>query len=59
MSSTSKLLVAIAATLTLSSATHAQGLVSEKNISLAIAVTTFTNIFNRINDTDLDYPAVA
>jgi len=29
------------------------------DISLAIAVTTFTNIFNRINDTDLDYPAVA
>ena len=29
------------------------------DISLAIAVITFTNIFNRINDTDLDYPAVA
>jgi uncharacterized peroxidase-related enzyme len=29
------------------------------DISLAIAVTTFTNIFNRINDTDLDFPAVA
>ena len=29
------------------------------DISLAIAVITFTNIFNRINDTDLDFPAVA
>jgi len=29
------------------------------DISLAIAVTTFTSIFNRINDTDLDFPAVA
>ena len=29
------------------------------DISLAIAVITFTNIFNRINATDLDYPAVA
>lgn len=28
-------------------------------ISLAIAVTSFTNIFNRINDTTLDFPAVA
>jgi uncharacterized peroxidase-related enzyme len=27
-------------------------------ISLAIATTTFTNVFNRINDTDLDFPAV-
>ena len=27
-------------------------------ISLAIAVTTFTNVFNRINDTDVDFPAV-
>jgi len=27
-------------------------------ISLAIATTTFTNIFNRINDTDVDFPAV-
>src|SRR5258708_23670116 len=29
------------------------------DISLAIAVTTFTNIFNLINDTDLDVPSVA
>jgi uncharacterized peroxidase-related enzyme len=29
------------------------------DISLAIAVTTFTNIFNRINDTPIDFPAVA
>ena len=29
------------------------------DISLAIAVITFTNIFNRINDTDLDFPAVS
>lgn len=28
-------------------------------ISLAIAVTTFTNVFNRINDTAIDFPAVA
>lgn len=27
-------------------------------IGLAIAVTTFTNVFNRINDTDVDFPAV-
>ncbi len=27
-------------------------------ISLAVAVITFTNIFNRINDTDIDFPAV-
>jgi uncharacterized peroxidase-related enzyme len=27
-------------------------------ISLAIAVITFTNVFNRINDTDIDYPPV-
>jgi len=27
-------------------------------ISLAIAVTTFTNVFNRINDTAVDFPAV-
>ncbi|MGO4381790.1 carboxymuconolactone decarboxylase family protein [Pseudoduganella sp. RAF19] len=26
-------------------------------ISLAIAVTTFTNVFNRINDTTVDFPA--
>ena len=29
------------------------------DISLAIAVTVFTNVFNRINDTVLDFPAVA
>jgi len=29
------------------------------DISLAIAVTSFTNIFNRINDTAIDFPAVA
>lgn len=29
------------------------------DISLAIAVITFTNVFNRINDTTLDFPAVA
>ena len=29
------------------------------DISLAIAVITFTNIFNRINATNLDYPAAA
>lgn len=28
-------------------------------IGLAIAVTTFSNVFNRINDTVLDFPAVA
>jgi uncharacterized peroxidase-related enzyme len=28
------------------------------DISLAIAVTVFTNVFNRINDTVLDFPAV-
>lgn len=28
-------------------------------VSLAIAVTTFTNVFNRINDTAIDFPAVA
>jgi uncharacterized peroxidase-related enzyme len=28
-------------------------------ISLAFAVITFTNVFNRINDTDIDFPAVA
>lgn len=27
-------------------------------ISLAIALITFTNVFNRINDTDVDFPAV-
>jgi uncharacterized peroxidase-related enzyme len=29
------------------------------DISLAIAVTVFTNVFNRINDTEIDFPAVA
>jgi uncharacterized peroxidase-related enzyme len=29
------------------------------DISLAIAVITFTNIFNRIYDTEIDFPAVA
>jgi uncharacterized peroxidase-related enzyme len=28
-------------------------------ISLAFATTVFTNVFNRINDTDLDFPAAA
>jgi alkylhydroperoxidase family enzyme len=28
-------------------------------ISLAIALITFTNVFNRINDTELDFPAAA
>jgi len=28
------------------------------DISLAIATTVFTNVFNRINDTDIDFPAV-
>jgi uncharacterized peroxidase-related enzyme len=28
-------------------------------ISLAIATTTFTNVFNRINDTAIDFPAVS
>ncbi len=28
------------------------------DISLAIAVTSFTNVFNRINDTAVDFPAV-
>jgi uncharacterized peroxidase-related enzyme len=29
------------------------------DISLAIALTVFTNVFNRINDTAIDFPAVA
>jgi uncharacterized peroxidase-related enzyme len=29
------------------------------DISLAVAVTAFTNVFNRINDTAVDFPAVA
>jgi uncharacterized peroxidase-related enzyme len=29
------------------------------DISLAFATTAFTNVFNRINDTDIDFPAVA
>lgn len=28
------------------------------DISLAVALTVFTNVFNRINDTDIDFPAV-
>lgn len=28
------------------------------DISLAFATTVFTNVFNRINDTDIDFPAV-
>ena len=28
-------------------------------ISLAVALTVFTNVFNRINDTTIDFPAVA
>ena len=28
------------------------------DISLAIALTVFTNVFNRINDTDIDFPVV-
>ena len=27
-------------------------------ISLAFATTVFTNVFNRINDTEIDFPAV-
>jgi hypothetical protein len=27
--------------------------------SLAFATTVFTNVFNRINDTEIDFPAVA
>ena len=29
------------------------------DISLALAVITFTNVFNRVNDTELDFPAAA
>ena len=29
------------------------------DLSLAIALTVFTNVFNRINDTEIDFPAVA
>lgn len=29
------------------------------DISLTLAVITFTNVFNRINDTTLDFPAAA
>jgi uncharacterized peroxidase-related enzyme len=29
------------------------------DISLAFATTVFTNVFNRINDTDIDFPALA
>jgi alkylhydroperoxidase family enzyme len=28
-------------------------------ISLAFATTVFTNVFNRINDTEIDFPAIA
>jgi len=28
-------------------------------ISLAFAITVFTSVFNRINDTEIDFPAVA
>jgi alkylhydroperoxidase family enzyme len=28
-------------------------------ISLAFATTVFTNVFNRINDTEIDFPSVA
>jgi alkylhydroperoxidase family enzyme len=28
-------------------------------ISVAFATTVFTNVFNRINDTEIDFPAVA
>lgn len=28
-------------------------------ISLAVALITFTNVFNRINDTEIDFPAIA
>jgi alkylhydroperoxidase family enzyme len=28
------------------------------DISLAVAVIAFTNVFNRINDTEIDFPAV-
>jgi len=28
------------------------------DISLAMALTVFTNVFNRVNDTDVDFPAV-
>ena len=28
-------------------------------VSLAFATTVFTNVFNRINDTEIDFPAVA
>jgi len=28
-------------------------------ISLAFPITVFTNVFNRINDTEIDFPAVA
>ena len=29
------------------------------DISLAFATTVFTNVFNRINDTEIDFPALA
>jgi uncharacterized peroxidase-related enzyme len=42
-------------------AIHAAGYTDAQlvDISLAIALTVFTNVFNRINDTDIDFPAVA
>lgn len=42
------------------SAIKAAGYTDEQlvEISLAIALTTFTNVFNRINDTTVDFPAV-
>jgi len=43
------------------SAIKAAGYTDEQlvDISLALAVITFTNVFNRINDTTLDFPAAA
>ena len=34
-------------------------MVAANGISLAFATTVFTNVFNRINDTEIDFPAVA
>ena len=43
------------------SAIKAAGYTDEQlvDVSLALAVITFTNVFNRINDTTLDFPAAA
>jgi alkylhydroperoxidase family enzyme len=43
------------------SASKAAGYTDQQlvDISLAIAVTVFTNVFNRIHDTAIDFPAVA